>query len=388
MELKDTNTFCWAMRHSLMDSVLLEIYHVEDRVGVSEFIKEMSELDLMEVIESCSDITNQAASQLLEFEYHQFLQEQAGDSIIYESAYDCNQNISNYLSESEIGDRRSADEIIKIARSSGFTFALSAYILWAMKDSKAAFENRKYLSDKLGSKWNAMMNSSPRLKRLLDPGKYEKDRLLGLNKTKIKKLRKVIKNTKSPNNKKLAQTELDNIINAANNSAQKAADKTKMGRIHNKIKSVKDKIHMSPEEADRLRLKRKASKIKSKNPKRILIFGGLIAAGALAYSLYKYTVDDARKHCKSMKGKDKSKCILQYKIDGANIAIQTLTKSMDGCSSRADPDQCRYSITRKIWAWKQRLSKYENRLDKLIKKQREAATKKQLRINKKAVKSV
>jgi hypothetical protein len=99
----------------------------------------------------------------------------------------------------------------------------------------------------------------------------------------------------------------------------------------------------------------------------VLISGspGIVALTALAYTIYKYYTDAARKSCNNLRGNNRKICILTFRINAATAAIKKLEEGLPACEEKNNPEKCKYSIQKEIWHWKQRREKYQNQLAKL-----------------------
>jgi len=364
--------FCWVSRHALMDLVMLEVYKVKDKIGVTEFIENMNDHEIYDLTTSMVRLDESIHTDLLNHLYIHNLKELRNDLPIY--------NMSNiyeqrdlYLSEaednksSETSDndkKMTAGTIIGIGMTVSLTAAVNEYVKWLFRKPKEALKARKDIARALGKKFDTAVNNIPILKKIIYPEEYAKkfgDELTA----KIKKI------------KKMPPAEKTKLIKAAK---QKIKDEvTKAGRsptvrIRKTVEKIVKKITEDPAEVAKKQIQQKlAQELAGKQPSHVhgkiaVSLLGIVALTSLTYTIYKYVTDKARVSCKDQSGKAKTGCILKFKIAAATAAIKKLEEGLTGCDNKPDPNKCRYSIQKQIWYWNRRKQKYQEQMSKLAQK--------------------
>ena len=171
LEMKD---FCWASRHALMDLVMLEEYNVSNKVGVTNFIEEMSDGDIYDLAMSMLHTDESIHSAMLEHSYKEYL---SGKILINEQSFIDGR--MKYLTEDsdKKSDGISAQKIINIAVTGSLAQAVTQYFLWTLKDPPAAKAARSEISKGLGSRWNNAIKKIPRLHKAIYPEEYTRKKL-------------------------------------------------------------------------------------------------------------------------------------------------------------------------------------------------------------------
>ena len=153
------------------------------------------------------------------------------------------------------------------------------------------------------------------------------------------------------------------------------------------LKGIADPTAKRIKNADRMAQNPKAAarlaKIKLKQPVSVMkkmgkVGMGVTASALLAYGIYKRLTDPARKACANQSGRQKTACILKYKIQATGEAIRSLEKGMGGCDENPDPQKCKYSFQKKIWYWNKRKQGYQDKLAKLTQNKSQFRTHKKM----------
>ncbi|MCX6723179.1 MAG: hypothetical protein NT094_03920 [Candidatus Staskawiczbacteria bacterium] len=83
------------------------------------------------------------------------------------------------------------------------------------------------------------------------------------------------------------------------------------------------------------------------------ITAGITAAVAGSYLAYKNYMENkkAREFCTKFKGKQNTICMLKFKIQASDAAIEKLQQAKSGCTQKSDPEKCIYGLNRELWKW-------------------------------------
>lgn len=105
----------------------------------------------------------------------------------------------------------------------------------------------------------------------------------------------------------------------------------------------------------------------TKSGKYVLMTTGITGAIAASYFAYRHYLDNkkARQVCQNFSGKQRSICMIKFKISASDEAIDKLQEAKSGCSQKSDPEKCTYSINRELWKWQRRKQKYLIKLRQL-----------------------
>lgn len=346
MSSREIKDFCWASRHALMDLVMLEEYNVSNKVGVTNFIEEMSDGDIYDLTMSMLHTDESIHSTMLEHSYKEYL---SGKILINEQSF-INGRME-YLTEDsdKKSDGINAQKIINIAVTGSIAQAATQYFLWTLKDPPAAKAARGEISKGLGSRWDNAIKKIPRLHKMIYPEEYTRQKLT--------------KETLKGSAKKLTSAQKKKI----EEEVQKAVGDSKVVKGRKWFKRQIDKIIEDPEVTAQKKeaAKKLKGEQKSNNGKVVLAVAGIVALTALAYTIYKYYTDAARKSCNNLRGNNRKICILTFRINAATAAIKKLEEGLPACEEKNNPEKCKYSIQKEIWHWKQRREKYQNQLAKL-----------------------
>lgn len=85
----------------------------------------------------------------------------------------------------------------------------------------------------------------------------------------------------------------------------------------------------------------------------------------LAAHLYNRHLSTAAKSCAKYKGKDKSKCMITYKIKGRKLQFDKLKQAGNECSKDPKPDKCKEMVLKKAKKTKEDLNKLIEKYKKL-----------------------
>ena len=110
----------------------------------------------------------------------------------------------------------------------------------------------------------------------------------------------------------------------------------------------------------------------------LAVLGGVTAvATAMQYTYQRY-MSKAAKSCGGKSGRERTSCILKFKINAASQAVKAAEVMLDGCEDKSDPQKCKYSIQKKIWYWNKRKQKYQDKLAKLAQSKSQFRTHKRM----------
>jgi hypothetical protein len=325
----DYRDVCIAAKHALMELTMLECYDVSDPVGVATFIEEMSDKDVLLLTEEMIVANDPLAGQILRETYNKHLSSKKPNLIV--DQYIWSQKRNSVL----IQEDKKEDESISLSAKQIIAFIMagslpSALAILATKSPRQQARIlayvRRFITERFGST-KAFIEKFPI----------------------TRKFYQAAKNKISAATKKSEVT----VINAAGQPV-----KQMMTPGSARAWKVAQKIEDLP--------KRIGSAIK--RPRNALIAGGLLAAALSATYIYQRFMSPAAKSCHKYAGREKSKCILKFKISAATKAIAGLEDSLSACDSKPDPQKCRYSIQKKIWYWKMKKQKYEDKLERYSKK--------------------
>jgi hypothetical protein len=87
----------------------------------------------------------------------------------------------------------------------------------------------------------------------------------------------------------------------------------------------------------------------------------------MALQLSKDFLSKASRTCMGLTGKDKSKCILQYKIDATKRFIAGLNSNKTKCRMTSNPAECVQKLNKKIQKSREGLSTLRNQLAVIMK---------------------
>lgn len=331
MTLKEYKDFCWAAKHAIIDLVMLECYTVHDKVGVSEFIEDMKSRDLYNLTTTMFMLDETTNSWLLTNLYNDYLQSKNSDILVTRESQWAEKRNMTLLSEANPSDD---DDATKLAGDISDAVMKGSLVMAVGLIARKAVDpkNRKVIKDALGI-----------LRR--DKGKIY-NRI-----------------AKQPIVKQFAPG-----ARMSTKTGQKIFTKDPAANLSNKLKRAGDRAITLAKDLDKKITKVRNMKTKDlmkMNLKYVIPIAGMAGATALAYAIYQRMYSSAAKSCEKMKGREKSKCMMRFKINAANQAIDKLQEMIIGCENKKDPDKCKYSIQRQIWNWTRRKQKYQEKLAKL-----------------------
>jgi len=91
---------------------------------------------------------------------------------------------------------------------------------------------------------------------------------------------------------------------------------------------------------------------------------GIAGVTYVAYRVYQRYLSVAAKSCEGTKGKERTACILRFKIQAAGHALAKLKEALSGCQDKSDPEGCKMSIMKQIYKWQNRINRYHKKVSK------------------------
>ena len=361
MNSKEINDFCWAARHALLNLVKLEEYSVSNKIGMMNYLKEISDEDILDLTDNMLHINESQHSRILEENYKNHISK---DLLINEHVFFKGRD--HFLSENDQSNQLSekakinADTIIKIAVTTSVAQAAIRYLEWLAKAPKDALDAREYIAGRLGAKFEAIISMFPKVHNKLNPEGYANLRM-------TKEYLQQVAKQEAQTGVKVDPSQIQKTLGEIKVKAKESVKDRKMVKARGWLNKQVEKLTETPEAAE-LRRQKAREALKGKKPlhgKIALVLLGTVALSTLAYTIYKYYTDAARKSCRGHKGRAKKICILNYRITASKEAIKKLEEALPGCQEKNNPDKCKYSIQREIWQWNKRKTKYEEQYAKL-----------------------
>lgn len=334
-------TMVWAAKHALIDMTMFGAYDVSDKVGVAQWIEKLPDNRVLEVFDMmCLDGNSYDKKCFLEESYHSDLTPVSEDTVVInESKWSDARN--SILMEAD-GDSKipAANDINKILKT-GTVSAAALYIVHTAASKGPAEADRQLLAA-------AAFGIS----------RYEQIR---------KNVIELMKRMHIPESVQNAMPTLHNTSKHMTAKYRWLSDE-KMGA--KRTQAQMDKVNAHGERMANLDL----SKSKE-NLKKFLKVPGYIAAGVLTataiggllYLAYQKYASAAAVSCRGQKtSKDKSICVLRFKIKACEETIKKATDGLSGCPKNKNPEQCTHAMTSNIWNFKRRKAKLEQELAKLV----------------------
>lgn len=338
---------CWAERRALMDMTMLGSYGVSDRVGVTEWIENMSDenvSDLTEhvlICESESEIKN-----ILETQYLSEMSIKSSAHIISESAL--MSGAMNVLMEADEASVTHPD-LGKMLKHVGYAGVATYIVKTALTDPDEAhlmMINLKKISateyDKVARIVNIQYRRATGKSGELFPrvGKYiEKIKDAA---EKANTLHTLQKQTSGVHTRELknAKTELQQSVKAAS----KALDPIK-AKAKKSLEKVKPTVGLI-----------------AKNGTFILGMVGITGLLIHLYKWYQLIAKGSHDACKKLKKNDYRICVVNYKIKACDSIIKKLQDAIPGCANHKNPDRCSHSLQTHIWNWTRKKKAYQEKL--------------------------
>lgn len=328
MSLQEYKNFIWCGRHTMIDMAMMGDFDESDKVGLAEFIEDMSDDNFVLLFECVASLDEMEGSKLIKIWYHNKLRENRVEfSLVSESEWSNNRDI---ILMEEVSDKDQDDlnnQVLRTIQTASIASAV-ALLVGQLKTPDGIEKVRGVLDYlKIHSKdAYGTLSQIPVINKIVTLPAKAADRAAKIGKSFLP----------------------PDVVPKAGETLVQAKERLKQGRGYSSLLWI---------EKNWKRVSRKVA----------VAAAGIGAITFVGYQIYKLYLAPSAKACKGKKGNQKQICVLKFKINAADKAIEALKQGIEGCKERFDPQKCKYSIQQKIWHWTRRKQRYQKKLIKLSK---------------------
>ena len=338
----ETRQFAWAAKHALIEMTMFGSFGVSDKVGTSNWIESLPETQVLEIADILLSMENDSEKkQFLEESYQADICSNKTSVLVNESAWQTARN--QILMEADDTAKNGVDVYKVLKQGSAMTAAI-------------------YLGHVAATKGpNEMKRQIAGLKTITSEG-YEEVRKAIVYLANTNKYSKVFADVlpsleKSTLARRGLHTTMSNIVNS---------DKLTPDQYDAVLKGPTDELKAA-KNADWQNSKVGIKRFLTVSAKGAAVVIGLLGVATLIYMTYQRFAGAAAKACRgATNSKDKTICILRFKIRACDEAIKKGQEALVGCAKHPNPEKCTHSIQTTIWNMNRRKKEYEMKLAKLV----------------------
>jgi len=353
--IQEYNNFCWASKRAIMDLVMFDFYGVSDKVGITEWIENLSDSEIFTLSESLIGNDNNGKI-ILENLYNENLKSKSSVNVIQESKWQDQRN--SILMESEERTTPPID-VVKFLKT-GSVIAVSLFLAKVWITDPELFNT--YMNNLKEFRANAYQTIAHRVNLLIQKNPAAKEKgLLYPSAAPVQASFEELKNERK---------KLEILKNMPVSQFNQAEEKhQQILAIQKRIQEIEQAIASKTKEVKsgiKQTLKNTGKDVARAFKVPALVVAGTTAATIVLYRIYKNFFSAAAKACKGKTGKDKEACMLTHHINACDAVIEKAKKFLEDCPNSKNPDKCNHTTQSTIWNWERKKQQAQQKLAKVL----------------------